>query len=119
MPKVLMLNFVPVKLSQNSFSGSVIPYEGPEKLRELCEQYRDTHVFHRDGNQVYCVPLGSDVLFIGDPTVFEVQRNTSLVRRLVHEALIRFFLSRDQKLIRAKPIRLCQQKREPCRKMRD
>jgi hypothetical protein len=91
MSKYLMLNFLPVQQSQTSFSGSVIPYEDSEKLRKLREQHRDTYVFHRDGSQVYCIPLRADVPSLADSTLFEVRQNTSLVRRLIHEGFIRFF----------------------------
>ena len=85
----LHLNFLPLLLSERVFMGGTLPFESPDQLRLLRNQYNSTHVLRRQGYQIACVPLVADGPSLGVATTFEVAASWSLVRRLVQDALIR------------------------------
>ncbi len=94
----LVLNFLPLTLSCESFAGGLIPFESSEELAALRSRYATSHVFHRQGDSVACIPLSPDSPAIGTPTTFNVGRSAGLVRRLVQDAIIRFLVASDYRL---------------------
>lgn len=41
------LNYLPISYDAEEFSGSILPFESREQLRELRRRHNGTHYFHR------------------------------------------------------------------------
>ena len=92
----LRLNFIPITFTKSSFKGSVLPYEGEEQLSNLRNEYKDSHVFRREGNVIQCVPLSESSEILGEEREFKVAEDFVLLRYLVQNALIHFLASNRQ-----------------------
>lgn len=99
----LVLNFLPLALSAEEFAGGLLPFESSEQLALLRAEHAATHVFHRQGNEIACVPLTPDAPQIGVPASFKVRQSTGLVCRLVQEALIRSLVTWGYRLLGFEP----------------
>lgn len=91
----LYWNFLPVAVSADTFSGGLLAFKSSEQLKALRADHSETHVFHRMGDEIACVPLTPQASSIGKPTMFRTNKSASLVRRLVQDALIRAVVSWD------------------------
>lgn len=85
----LYWNLLPVALTADAFGGGLLAFESSDQLNALRGAHSETHVFHRSGDEIACVPLTSQAPSIGRPTTFRMGESASLVRRLVQDALIR------------------------------
>jgi hypothetical protein len=88
------LNFLPVTLSASRFDGGLLPFETPEGLRALRVAHAATHVLHRQGDLIACVPLKKGAATLGAPRSFATGDHPGLVRKLLHEAIIRSLADR-------------------------
>ena len=95
-PPRLRLNFIPITFTKSSFKGSVLPYEGEEQLKSLRNQYRNSHVFRREGKVIQCVALSESSEILGEEREFTIAEDFVLLRYLVQNALIRFLASNRQ-----------------------
>lgn len=102
-PPDFRLNFLQVTLSANHFEGSVLPFETPDQLHVLRTTYDGSHLFLRDGDQIFCVPLQEDASVLGTPQTFSVQQMPWLVRYLLKEAVLRFLYQRGYSISSFKP----------------
>ncbi|GEM_PF-298523 len=93
-PPDFRLNFLQVTLSADHFEGSVLPFETSDQLHALRVTYGDSHLFWRDGDQIFCVPLHENATVLGTPQTFSVQQMPWLVRYLLQEAVLRFLHQR-------------------------
>jgi hypothetical protein len=99
----LYWNFLPVALSASAFAGGLLAFESSEQLDALRAEHAATHVFHRSGDEVACVPLTAQAPSIGKPATFRVNESASVVRRLVQDALIRAVVAWEYRLARFNP----------------
>src|SRR6266568_7467390 len=96
----LYWNFLPVALTANAFAGGLLAFESSEQLDALRAEHAATHVFHRSGDKVACLPLTMQAPSIGNPATFRVSESASVVRRLVQDALIRAVVAWEYRLAR-------------------
>ena len=87
----LRLNFIPITFNNETFTGYSLPYENDEHLRDLRKQYRETHVFRREGDTIQCAPLTETAETLGEETTFDITKDFVFAEYIVREALIRFF----------------------------
>lgn len=87
----LRLNFIPITFDNKIFTGYSLPYEDDEHLRDLRKQYRETHVFRREGDFIQCAPLTETAEPLGEETTFDITKDFVFAEYLAREALIRFF----------------------------
>lgn len=99
----LVLNFLPLTLSAEGFAGGLLPFESSDQLALLRNEHATTHIFHRQGDKIVCVPLTPHAPLLGEQTSFGVRQFAGLVRRLVHEALIRLLVGRGYLLLDLDP----------------
>ena len=85
----LYWNLLPVTLSAGTIAGGLLDFESSDQLNALRAEQSETHVFHRLGDEIACVPLTGQAPSIGKPTTFPVNESVGLVRRLAQDALIR------------------------------
>lgn len=56
-----MLNFAPIHFEDAEIIVGVAPYKDRDHLRSLRQQYSDTHLFHREKNQILSVASAYEV----------------------------------------------------------
>lgn len=83
------LNFLQVALSADQFSAGILPFETSDQLHVLRTDYSATHVIQRHENNIVCIPLASDVLVLGEPSIVHVSDAPYLVCKLIREAILR------------------------------
>ena len=101
----LKLNFSPISLSAQQLDAYVLQFKDKETLQELRKQYADS-VFHRQGEDVFCVPLKETSKTLGQKRSLPVKDNLGLVSRLIREALIRHFADTGATFANLSPIRI-------------
>ncbi len=94
----LILNFLPINFLSRSFVGYTIPYTDEKKLRNLRKNHQD-FLFHRNGDEIYCVPLKEDLSFDGERKTFSVDDDRRLVAHLVRECLRKVFTKNKETII--------------------
>ena len=103
----LRLNFMPIDFDNEEFRGFELPYKDKEHLQELRTQYRDTHVFFRKGERIFCAPLSEDSEEFGKERIFNIKEDFIFFEHLVHQALIHFFIKKNFKFAgMGKPARI-------------
>jgi len=93
------LNFLQVTLSTDQFSAGVLPFETRDQLRTLRENYATTHVIQRDSNEIVCIPLNVAAPLLGTFRKYKTYKASHLVRKLLQEALLRFFKENNYRVI--------------------
>lgn len=102
----LTLSFLPVEFEGNiDISAGSLDFESSEKLRELRQQHQETHVFHRSGNSVFCIPLEETSEQIGTGCTLSAQ-DSRIAERLIREKLSRHFQSKSYLITHYKPLTL-------------
>jgi hypothetical protein len=93
----LRINLIPIAFRKEKFSGSVLPYQDDEHLKELRDKYSQSHVIKRSGGSIQCVPLDDAAELLGEATEFNIRDDFVLASRLVQESIIRFLKSKNMK----------------------
>lgn len=93
-PPDFRLNFLRLTLSATSLTAGVLPFESVEQLRDLRDTHTATHVVHRQGDDLICVPLVANAPVLGELRTFHRSDASSLVQRLIREAVLRFLEER-------------------------
>lgn len=107
----LRLNFMPIDFDNEEFRGFELPYKDKEHLQELRTQNRDTHVFFRKGERIFCAPLSEDSEEFGKERIFNIKEDFIFFEHLVHQALIHFFIKKNFKFAgMGKPARIIRER---------
>ncbi|ACO33759.1 argonaute/piwi family protein [Acidobacterium capsulatum] len=97
------LNYLPLRFTADIFKGGALTFpEGSEKnwtsddpiskeLSKLREKHGDSHVFHRMGNKIACIPVVENAIAIGTETDFNIISDFQLANALARSALHRYF----------------------------
>lgn len=102
----LMISFLPVEFEgPSSVSAGKLDFESSEKLRELRQQHQQTHVFHRSGSDVFCIPIDEDSEQIGEACTLSVG-DFWIAERLIREALAKHFQTQPYLVTKFKPLTL-------------
>lgn len=95
----LVANFLPIRfIGPAVFQAGTMPFESKEQLASQQEELRGTHVVHRDGDRVICVPVTADTAEVGEQEKFSAREHRSLAMRLVREVLVGEILAMGYKL---------------------
>ena len=96
----LRINLIPIAFKEDKFIGSELPYEDEDKLKELRDTYRESHVIKRRGNKIQCVSVADESALLGTEKQFSLKNDFTLASRLVQESIIRFLKSKDMQFRR-------------------
>ena len=69
----LRINLIPIAFKEVKFTGSELPYEDQDRLKELRDTCRESHVIKRRGNKIQCVPLTDESELLGTEKQFSCQ----------------------------------------------
>ena len=97
---LLAVNFLPVTYTAGKFPADMIPFESPERFRELRSKLAGTHAVTRAGDRIVCVPLSEEAPSIGRRAELDVREDRRITAHLVEEALVRDVLAPRYKLRR-------------------
>lgn len=107
----LMLSFLPVEFEDGAVQAGTVDFESRDQLRDLREQHNNTHVFHREGTTVYCIPLTTGAAQIGEECTLSI-KDPRIANRLVGETLKRYFAEKDHpEIIGFPPLKLADKER--------
>jgi hypothetical protein len=76
------------------------------KLQELRRDHGSDCIFHYSGNDIYCIPLKTDAITIGDPKRFDILTDFQLANVLARSALESFFKGSKKTVLGHKPMYL-------------
>lgn len=108
---LLVMGFLPVEFDGSDVEAGTIPFESKEQLKDLRTKHSDTHVFHRDGTNICCIPLTRDASKIGEPETLSIE-DPKIANRLIGEALKRYFAEKEQpEIIGFPPLKLADKSR--------
>ena len=96
----LRINLIPIAFKEDKFTGSELPYMDEDRLKELRDTCRESHVIKRRENKIQCVPLTDESELLGTEKQFSVKKDFILASRLVQESIIRFLKSKDMQFRR-------------------
>lgn len=101
----LVLNFAPIHFEDAEIIVGVAPYKDRDYLRSLRQQYSDTHLFHREKNQILSVAIASEAEVIGETSeTVKLSDNLYLCASLVRNALINFLYGLNRRILEYNPI---------------
>lgn len=101
----LTLNFAPIHLEDTEIIVGVTQYQDKDHLRTLRREYSDTHVFHREKNQIISVAIIPEAEVVGETSeTVKLSENLYLCAFLVRNALISFLHSLDRRILEYDPI---------------
>jgi len=107
----LVLSFLPVEFEgSSSLSVGNLTFESAEHLRSLRENYQHTHIFHRSGSNILCIPLTDSAEQIGKSTIISIEDHR-IAERLIREALFSHFRTQMYEIVRFKPFTLVDKSR--------
>lgn len=124
------LNYLPISFDKDQFSGSILPFESHEQLRDLRKHYNGTHYFHRlhlpederspaidaevndggtavDGKQrdvICCLPYRQGEAHPGTPFTFHTGTHFSLANALARDALLQSFFAAGRTISDMRPV---------------
>src|SRR2546426_6673641 len=82
----MVLNFLPISISGDSFRAYANKYQSKEVLQQLRKEYANC-IFHRIGGDVYCVPV-SEGKTIGEEHILKAEENLGIIRKLILEKIL-------------------------------
>jgi len=105
-PPLLVMGFLPVEFKGSDVEAGTLAFESREQLRELRAKHNNTHVFHRDGTDIYCIPLTTDAPKVGEPKTLSIE-DPRIANRLAGETLKKYFAEKGQpEIIGFPPLKL-------------
>jgi Piwi domain len=101
----VVFNFLPVRYKPGIFSAGVLPFEGPEQLKELGESLTASHVVVRLGGSIVCVPTIADAPVVGVSKEYDAGEDLGIVTPLLRAAVGRILTERWHfDLLRRQPL---------------
>jgi hypothetical protein len=102
----LMMSFLPVEFEGNKdIAAGRLDFESSEKLSELRQKHQQTHVFHRSGSDIFCIPLDESAEQIGEVCTLSLE-DSRIAERLIREALDKYFQNQSYLITGFKPLTL-------------
>lgn len=104
----LVTNIVPVRIPKADIQVGVLPYT-LDDLKKFRSENKESHLFKRIGNDIYCIPFQKNTKAFGKPKTLNIGEDLKLAQTLLENALITFLRSINRPILSFKPIKFLAQ----------